>query len=173
MTDKTAFWRNPVLMLVFILPAVAIIAGIGLVVIAVRSGGSDSVTENVRRSAQVQTADLGPDAVAQRERLSAVMRVDMEQGVVEVLPVTGRYERSAPLQLTLVHPVRAAQDISLELVPSETGWRSEAEAEVDVGHDWNLRLAPGNAGWRLQGRLLRGQLAAHLHPALQDAADTP
>lgn len=171
MTDKTAFWRNPVLMLVFILPAVAIIAGVGLVVIAVRSGGADSVTENVRRSAQVQTVDLGPDAVAQRERLSAVMRVDMEQGVVEVLPVTGRYERAAPLQLTLVHPVRAAQDISLELVPSETGWR--AEAEVDIGHDWNLRLAPADAGWRLQGRLLRGQLAAHLHPALQDAADTP
>lgn len=171
MTDKTAFWRNPVLMLVFILPAVAIIAGIGLVVIAVRSGGSDSVTENVRRSAQVQTADLGPDAVAQRERLSAVMRVDIEQGVVEVLPVTGRYERSAPLQLTLVHPVRQAQDIRLDLSPSETGWR--AEADVDVGHDWNLRLAPGDAGWRLQGRLLRGQFAAHLHPALQDAADTP
>ncbi|WP_129136644.1 FixH family protein [Luteimonas sp. YGD11-2] len=171
MTDKTAFWRNPVLMLVFILPAVAIIAGIGLVVIAVRSGGSDSVTENVRRSAQVQTVDLGPDAVAQRERLSAVMRVDMEQGAVEVLPVTGRYERGAPLQLILVHPARAAEDIHLELQPSETGWR--AEAEVDVGHDWNLRLAPGNAGWRLQGRLLRGQLAAHLHPALQDAADTP
>ncbi|PJK00564.1 nitrogen fixation protein FixH [Lysobacteraceae bacterium NML91-0213] len=171
MTDKTAFWRNPVLLLVFILPAVSIIAGIGLVVIAVRSGGSDSVTENVRRSAQVQTADLGPDAVAQRERLSAVMRVDVEQGVVEVLPVTGRYERGAPLQLVLVHPARAARDIRLELQPSETGWR--AVAQVDVGHDWNLRLAPGDAGWRLQGRLLRGQLAAHLHPALQDATDTP
>ncbi|QCO68324.1 nitrogen fixation protein FixH [Luteimonas yindakuii] len=171
MTDKTAFWRNPVLMLVFILPAVAIIAGVGLVVIAVRSGGSDSVTENVRRTAQIQTADLGPDAVAQRERLSAVMRVDVEQGLVEVLPVTGRYQRGEPLSLTLVHPARAAQDISLELAPSETGWRTEAE--VDIAHDWNLRLAPADAGWRLQGRLVGGQFAAHLHPALQDAPDAP
>ena len=50
------------------------------------TGGADPVNDPVRRVAQIQTTDLGPDAAAKRLGLSAVLRV--EDGVVEVLPAT-------------------------------------------------------------------------------------
>ncbi|NZA28535.1 FixH family protein [Luteimonas sp. SJ-92] len=168
MTEHPSPWRNPVMWLVFVLPGIAIVAGVGLVIVASRSGGSDAIPDQVRRTAQVQVADLAPDAVAQREKLSAVMRIDAERDLVEVLPVSGRFMRDETLRLTLAHPARADEDRELLLQPTETGWR--AEAAIDTGHDWNLRLAAADGRWRLQGRLARGELAAHLHPALQDDA---
>ena len=59
-------WRNPVMWLVVGLPLLSIVAGVGLVVTAVRTGGADPVNDPVRRVAQIQTTDLGPDAAAKR-----------------------------------------------------------------------------------------------------------
>lgn len=163
MNRLRALLGNPVLLLVILLPAIIVVAGIWLVIVASRQG-SDSVADDVRRTAQIQTRDLGPDEVARRERLSAVLRVDVDNGIIELLPVTGSFDRSAPLRLQLLHPSRAAEDLSLPLPPGGHGWRSEAR--FDTHHDWNLRLSDGAGRWRLQGRWQRDQLAAHLHPAL-------
>src|SRR5690625_469048 len=172
MTQKLPFWRNPVLILVFVLPAIAIIAGIGLLVMALRTGGDDPVLDEVRRTARgAQVTDLSADEAARAGRYAAVVRVDPEAGTVEVLPVNGRFVRSAPLYLVLSHPIHAAEDERLQLAPSDTGWRTEAA--IDTGHDWNLRLSPADREWRLQGRLSRGELAARLQPALQDAGTDP
>lgn len=155
-------WRNPVMWLVVGLPALSVVAGVGLVVIANRDG-NDAVPDAVRRTAQVQVADIGPDAVAQREGLSAIVRSDA--GIVEVLPVTGAFDRARPLRLVLLHPAKAADDRTLTLQPTDTGWRTDAE--VDPGHDWNLRVEADDGRWRLLGRLPRGQHAARVSPALQ------
>ena len=172
MTQKLPLWRNPVLILVFLLPAISIIAGVGLLIMALRTGGDDPVLDEVRRAARgAQVTDLSADEAAQAGRYGAVVRLDLEAGTVEVLPVSGRFTRSAPLQLVLSHPVHAAEDIQLQLAPSDTGWRTEAG--IDTGHDWNLRLFPTDREWRLQGRLERGELAARLQPALQDAGNDP
>lgn len=155
-------WRNPVMWLLVGLPAASVVAGIALVVIA-NLDGNDAVPDPVRRTAQIQQVDLGPDAVAQRERLSAIVR--SEDGVIEVLPVTGEFDRAKPLRVVLLHPARAAADRALTLAPGPTGWRTKAT--VDAGHDWNVRLESGDGRWRLLGRLPKGQHAAHLRPALQ------
>ena len=155
-------WRNPVMWLVVGLPVVSIVAGVSLVVIASRDS-NDAVPDRVRRTAQIQVADLGPDAVAQRERLSAIVR--SEDGIVEVLPVSGDFQRAAPLRVALTHPARAAEDVSLDLAPTESGWRGRAT--LDAGHDWNVRVEPADGRWRLLGRLPKGQHAAHVRPALQ------
>ena len=83
----------------------SIIAGVGLVITAVNTGGADSVTDKVDRMSQIQTTDLGPDNQAQVLKLSAILRVD--GGMVEVLPVTGEFKRNAPLRLSLEHPLQA------------------------------------------------------------------
>src|SRR5690606_22598170 len=44
----------------------SVVAGVGLVVVATRSGGADVVRDDVRRVSQIQTADLGPDAQARK-----------------------------------------------------------------------------------------------------------
>jgi len=160
-------WREPMVWLVVAIPAAAIIAGVTLLVVAVRSGGADVVADPVQRTAQMQVADLGPDARAQELKLSAIVRtgaVRGGKGVLEVLPVDGAFDRKAPLTLALHHPSRAELDRTLSLVPTATGWR--VEGQIDLGHDWNVQLRPADGTWRLQGRWPAGQQATYLRPAL-------
>jgi len=159
--------RNLVMWLVIGLPIVAIVAGVSLVVIALRSGGDDAVIDTVQRTAQIQTTELGPDERAREMKLSAILRVDPKS--VELLPVDGGFAagqvpRDAALTIVLSHPSQATQDRTLELEPSELGWR--ADAQIPLDHDWLLQLTPADRQWRLHGRLLTGQQAAHLGPAL-------
>ena len=144
------------------LPAASVFAGMALVIIASRSGGADVVRDDVRRVSQIQTADLGPDGRAHTLGLSAVLRAD--EGVLEVIPATGEFERDAPLRVVLQHPSLGSEDLSLELAPSETGWR--LQQPIDHGHDWIVELAPADGSWRLQGRLPRQQHATRLAPSL-------
>ena len=165
--SQTSLWRNPVMYLVIGLPLLSIVAGVGLVVIASAAGGSDAVSDPVRRVSQIQTTDLGPDQTARKLGLSAVLRV--EDGVIEVLPATGRFVHDAPLRLTLEHPTRRAEDLQLQLPAQGAGWR--IEQAVDADHDWVVHLRPIDGTWRLQGRLPRQQHAARLAPTLGGGDD--
>ena len=141
-------WREPMVWLVAAIPAAAVIATVALLVTASRSSGTaDDVADEVRRTAQVQVADLGPDAMARRLRLSAVVRASNARGkeLVEVLPVEGQFDRRLTLSLALHHPSHAELDRTLLLVPTPTGWRSEGS--LDLSHDWNVRLSPTGNGW--------------------------
>lgn len=168
-------WRQPVVWLVVALLAATVAAGVSMVFIAGGDGNNDAVADQVRRTAGAQVADLDADALARQLGLSAIVRVDAKRGTVQVLPVSGEFDRARPLRLSLHHPVRAAEDRVLALAPSDTGW--EAAATIDRSHDWNLQLVPEDAApedatpdstsWRLRGRLPKGQQAARVAPALQ------
>jgi hypothetical protein len=159
---RRSSWSNPVMWLVVGLPLLSIVAGVGLVVVAARNGGDDSVSDEVRRVSQIQTSDLGPDEAAGKLGLSAVLRV--EDGIVEVLPATGGFARAQPLQLLLEHPTREAEDLHLQLAPEGPGWR--LRQAVDPGHDWVVQLRAADGSWRLHGRLPKQQHAARLAPLL-------
>jgi hypothetical protein len=163
MDEQRPPWREPMMWLVVGLPLASVVAGIALVVTASRSGSNDAVADPVQRTAQIQVADLGPDARAQQLRLSAIVRFDRR--LIEVLPVTGQFSREQPLRLALRHPARASADVELLLRPTKTGWR--APAVIDDSHDWNVQLLSEDGRWRLRGRLPKQQRAAHLKPALQ------
>lgn len=156
-------WRNPIVWLVIALPGTVVIASIVMLFIA-GAGGNDEIRDDVTRTAQIQTTDLGPDAVAAEQKLSAIVRTD-EDGFVEVLPVSGTFDHKAPLRLTLAHPADSGRDIELMLAPGELGWR--ADATPDDSHDWKVQLGPQDSHWRLQGRLPKGQQATNLRPSLQ------
>lgn len=149
--------------LVAALPLASVVAGISLLVISARSGSIDAVADPVQRMAQIQVSDLGPDERARTLQLSAIVRVG--SGMVEVLPVSGEFDRSAPLRIALRHPVLASADRVALLSPGELGWRGKMD--VDGSHDWSLQVTAADGHWRLRGRLLKGQLAAHLKPALE------
>ncbi|MBS7457424.1 FixH family protein [Coralloluteibacterium stylophorae] len=156
-------WRNPVLWLVVLLPLASIVGGVALVVTASRNSGSDdAVGDTVRRTGQIQTAELGADATAGALKLSALLR--SADGAIEVYPVTGEFERGRPLEVVFEHPSHQEMDRTLTLAPTALGWA--AEAEIDPGQHWNIRLAPADARWRLRGRLGRDGHAAHLRPIL-------
>ena len=162
MTETKSFWREPMLWLVIGLPLASVVAGVGLVIVASRSGSSDSLAEDVQRVAQIQTTDMGPDHEAGTRKLSAIVRI--EEGTLEVIPVTGEFDRKAPLRLTLLHPAQAQGDRVLELLPSARGWK--LQVALDDAHDWKLQLQPADARWRLKGRLPRQQHAARLAPSV-------
>jgi hypothetical protein len=163
MTDqqKRPVWREPMMWLVIGLPLASVVAGVILVGLATRDA-SDSVGDVVQRTAQIQVSDLGPDARARELGLSAIVRID--EGYVEVLPVTGEFDRTQPLRVLLRHPTLAAVDMELSAVPGDHGWRTAAEVALD--HDWTLEVMPEGRPWRLQGRLPKGQRAAHVKPSL-------
>lgn len=149
--------------LIAALPLAAVVAGVWLLVVAMRSGGSDAVADPVQRTAQIQVSDLGPDERARQLQLTAIVRVGT--GLVEVLPVTGDFDRSAPLRIALRHPTLASADREALLQPHELGWR--ARMDLDGTHDWNLQVTGDDGHWRLRGRLPKGQLAAHVKPAVE------
>lgn len=164
--NHVPFWKIPAMWLVIVLPALAIIGGIAMIVVASRSGGNDGVADRVQRTAQIQTADLGPDAVARERGLTAIVR--SQDGIVEVIPVTGEFDRKAPLRVDVRHPTRQADDLTLTLAPTGTGWRAE-EALSDA-HDWTIEARDATGAWRIVGRLPRGEYATRLDPALEAAA---
>jgi len=161
-------WREPMVWLVALIPVAAIAATLWMVLAASDAPGTDdAVADPVRRTAQVQQADLGPDARADALRLSAVIRRSARgtRQVVELLPVDGAFGSANVLSLALRHPARAEADRTLLLRRTDSGWRGEAD--FDVAHDWILQLMPADGSWRLQGRWPARQQAAYLRPALQ------
>jgi hypothetical protein len=155
-----AAWREPLVWLVFGIPAIAVVALVWMLFIAAGPGSTDSVDPAVKRTAQVQVADLGPDEAAARLRLAALLRVDGKE--LEVLALHSGFDTASPLRLALRHPTRSELDHELLMPATPTGWR--APLDLDLSHDWTLQLAPQDGAWRLRGRLQRGQLSARLQP---------
>ena len=154
-------WRQPMMWLVIGLPAVTVVALVSLVIMAAGPGSTDSIDTSVRRTAQMQTADLGPDQAAARLQLAALLRVDGAS--LELVPLHAGFDTGKPLGLAMRHPVRSELDRDFLLQPSGGTWRVPAPA-LELGHDWTLQLAPEGGAWRLQGRLVKGQLSARLQP---------
>ena len=145
------------------LPAASVVAGVLLVVTAVRAGGADEVDTTVQRRAQIQLSELGPDEAAHRLQLAALVR--LEPDAVELLPVSGPLPRAKQLVLTLSHPTDATQDRRIELAPSANGW--QAAAAIPADHDWLVRVTPTDGHWRVVGRMVRSA-PTRLGPALPD-----
>ncbi len=167
MTEPRRAWKEPMVWLVVVIPALSVVASIALLVAAARSSGNnDMVADNVQRTGQAQDADLGPDARAMALKLGAVLQ--SQDGMLRVFPAGGDFLHSQPLHLQLLHPNRQDDDVSLTLVPDELGWHVAHTA--DPGHDWIVQVSDGDGAtpvtWRLRGRLPRGQRATHLGPAL-------
>jgi len=167
MNDPRPARKEPMVWLVFLIPALSVVASIALLVAASRSSGNnDVVVDNVQRTGQIQVADIGPDARAIELKLGAVLQ--SEDGMLRVFPAGGKFLRSQPLYLQLLHPNRQDGDVALILQADDLGWH--VEHITDPGNDWNVQLsdaaATTNDSWRLRGRLSRGQRATHLGPAL-------
>lgn len=161
MSETRPAWREPMLWLVLGLPAVAIVASLGLVYQAVHAGPDDGVLDAVQRTGQMQVADTGPEQRAARLGLSVTLLFTDQD--TQVVPVTGAFDRSVPPKLTLAHPADDDHDLHPALQATAQGWAGQA-VRVD-GNDWLLRLEAADGSWRLSGRLTRGQQALLLRAA--------
>ena len=163
---KDKAWREPMVWLVFGLPALVVVAGISTLVIAIKHRDGGEVTDQVQRTAQIQQTDLGPDARAGAMGLRVLLRE--RDGRIEVLPVAGNFPHGQSLRLVAEHPTDRAQDRVLVLQPqaNPAGWLSKDAFETARLHAWKFTLTPGNEAWRLRGRMPKEQSAIVLLPAL-------
>lgn len=157
-------WREPIVWLVIVLVGASMAGSVQLLRLAYRDGPVDAVADQVQRTGRAQHTDLSPDMRAAAKGLSAIVRVDLNGEFVEVLPVSGKFDHSAPLELRVQHPVHASEDQVVTLLPYESGWRASLALTTD--HDWRMQLLPTDGTWRLRGRLSQDQQAAHLAPAV-------
>lgn len=162
-SPPSSAWRQPVFWLVLGLPLLGVVAGVGIVVAAVSSGGSDALSSRVRRTAQIQLEDTAADLAALQRGLSAQLQRDGEHGLL-TLRMSGDIAADE-LELQLLHPAQAKRDRVLVLHRAGEGWLSDTDIAVDGR--WTLRLQPRDGSWRLAGRLEANAAQASLRPLWQ------
>lgn len=163
MSSHGGMWREPMMWLVFGLPAVVVVAGVAMIPMFGDSQAIEDVLDEVHRTGQIQQTDLAPDLRARELNLSAHLLVTGD--TIELRPVSGTLPAGEVLELTLEHPSLATRDLTVQLQPTQGLWR--AQAQLDGTHDWKLALAPGDGAWRLTGRLAHAEVSALLAPRLQ------
>ncbi|RZA11367.1 MAG: nitrogen fixation protein FixH, partial [Lysobacteraceae bacterium] len=135
-------WRQPMVWMVVGIPTIAVVSLVWMLWLAAGPGSTDSVDPDVRRTAQIQTVDMGPDEAAAKLGLAALLRLDGD--ALEILPLHAGFNTTRPLQLIMQHPARQDLDRALVLQPSPLGWRVET-AGLDRTHDWTLQLTQQGA----------------------------
>ncbi|MCK7592760.1 FixH family protein [Pseudomarimonas salicorniae] len=139
---------EPMLLLVWGLPAVVVVAGLVTLGIAIRAGQLDASSDAVRRMAQVQQTDMRADAQALRRGLSASLRV--EDGALQ-LQLLGAGEADDALSLHFEHPSNSKLDRHIALQRDGSVWT--ARIDLPVADHWRLVLRASDASWRLDGEL--------------------
>lgn len=159
-----AAWREPMLWLVAALPALGVLAGALIVVAALRAGGTDALSTDVRRTGQIQQENLTPDLAAARDGLVGELHVDAAGGLR--LDLSGRESTDDTLlQLRLIHSSESRRDREVVLRRQGGQWLGQLDAAADTS--WTLRLQPADGRWRLGGRLPAGAAAAPLQALWQ------
>jgi hypothetical protein len=156
-------WLQPELWLVVGLPLATLLGGAATLRLATGDLSVDGEAEGVRRTAQVQTAELGPDLAAARRGLQGELRVDRERARISV-DLRGDVGADDTLQLSLLHPLHAGHDMELQLQRRNGDW--SAALPAGANQRWRLVLRDPAQQWRLVGRLPAGASAARLRPAL-------
>lgn len=159
-----AVWREPMLWLVVALPALGVLAGLLIVVAALRSGGADALSTDVRRTGQIQQENLAPDLAAAKAGLVGQLRLD-GAGSLHLDLSGSAAVNDETLQLRLIHTSEARRDRDVVLRREHGQWRGRLDAPTDTG--WTLRLQPADGRWRLAGRLPAGASAAPLQALWQ------
>ena len=164
-------WWRPELWLVLGIPLLTIAGGLVTLGLARGDLSADGAHEGVRRTAQVQTADLAPDAAAARAGLRAELRVDRASGEVRVRLPMAIAARDG-VEVDFLHGLQAGRDLHARLQPREGAW--VAALAPDADSRWRVVLADRERRWRLVGTLPRGGTTLSLQPALSLAsAGTP
>ena len=164
--SKHPWYREPMVWLLIALPAVVIAGTVFAIVLATRAGGGDAFPSAVRRTAQIQADDLAPDRKAIALDLHGSLSIDPSTGAVwlalENLPAS-----TLKLHLDLIHPARAAEDMSTDLV--RAGENFAGRIENATGKVWSVLVSDAESTWSVTGRFDPATNSATLAPALSEA----
>lgn len=162
-TIARPWFREPMVWLVIALPMTAVVAGLSTLAIAIRSGSTDAVPDVVRRTLQIQDADIAADRRAIELGLRGELNIDAETGAIAAR-MQGLGENTPALTLRLLHAGRASRDLEVRLVQAGETWHGRVDGAK--GQAWNIELSAPDHSWRVGGRLDPGAARSALMPML-------
>ncbi|SDD17193.1 FixH family protein [Aquimonas voraii] len=157
------WFREPMVWLVIALPLTAVVAGLSTLAIAIRSGSNDAVPDVVRRTLQIQDADIAADRRAIELGLRGELSIDLETGAIAAR-MQGLSDGVPSLTLRLLHAGRASRDLEIRLIQSGEAWHGRVDGAA--GQAWNIELSSPDHSWRVGGRLDPGATRSELMPML-------
>lgn len=164
--NRTLMARSATLAVIIALPVATLVAGIWTLKIA-GSGGLDTVSDPVRRTAQVQVVDAEADEAARLLGLSAELH--WASGQSKLVPVSGDASAwPSGLTLRLEHPLREALDTDIALERQDGQWVGSG---FDASVGWRVSVLPSNGSWRLVGRWSRGAQTLSMRSAWDPSED--
>ncbi|MBK6726013.1 MAG: FixH family protein [Xanthomonadales bacterium] len=155
-----AWYRQPVMWIAIALPAISVLAGVGLAITA--HGGLDVSPDPVRRVAQVQISDQGADRRALELGLHAELELAAAAVVVQFAAGNTPPATNA-LLLIAVHATDSGQDRRIPL--SSCGADRYCADSAPGNARFDLVLADAGGTWRIVGVRELGQQRVALAPA--------
>lgn len=143
-----SWYREPWPWLLMLAPAAAVVMGIVMLVLGLRSDDGLVVDDYYKRGLAINQV-LDREARAAALGLSAALSFSPERDRVRVV-LSGRAERVTHATLRLVHPTRAGQDQAVVLALGAGGALEGGFAPVPPG-TWRLVLEDPGGAWRLTG----------------------
>lgn len=131
------------------IPAISVVGGVSVVVVAVRNADSVVADDWYKRGLAINV-DLERERLAADLGISAALSVDGGGRGVQVGLQGGATDGERALTLELHHPTHAERDVVLGLVRGPDG-AFHGTAPTDVRGRWHASLAPDNGAWRLAG----------------------
>jgi|LakMenE01Jun11ns_1017448.scaffolds.fasta_scaffold9818019_2 hypothetical protein len=144
----TPAWHEPLVWLVFGIPALTVVAGLITVWIAVQRADSNVAEDYYKRGLAINRS-LDREARAQALELVAEVRLSADRSLT--LRLSGKVSPPESILLTLTHPVHAEQDRRVVLQRGNDGlYRAVAAPIARVAWD----LAIESLDWRITARHL-------------------
>jgi uncharacterized protein len=143
------WYREPWPWLLMLGPALVVVAGINLMVVAF-AGADALVADDYYKQGLGINRSLAREARARQLQLAAEVQVSRSQKRVRV-SLGGAADASPSLMLLLRHPTRAADDRAIALARIAPG---VYEGRFEPAHPgaWHVQLEDSGGGWRLAGR---------------------
>ncbi len=149
MTDSTPWYRQPLVLMIILLPASVVVASFITLYLAIRSDDGLVEDDYYQRGKEINRV-LDRDHAALRYGLQGRVLVDAARGVIHVQLSANAPIAPPRLNLKLLYATRAGQDHTITLTRDADGAYQAALPTLVQGH-WYLQLS--DADWRLNGEL--------------------
>ena len=143
------WYREPWPWILIAIPAVSVILGIVMVVLAVRTNDG-LVTGDYYRQGLAINRVLEREAKARALGIQASIGFDPSRTLIHAI-IAGDVRRDRVLRISFSHPTRAGLDREAVLSPDGTGtWRGRI-APLAAAEKWHVIVEEPRTGWRLTG----------------------
>lgn len=150
----TRWYRQPYVWLVISIPGSAVLFGIFMLVVSIRTYDGLVVDDYYKRGLEINRV-LDRDRAAAEQGLRAELRLEAS-GIALMLDAHSTFAMPASLALGFYHATRGGMDRTLTLRRDASGIYRANFPPLAAGA-WNVQAEDGD--WRLLGRMVSGQRA--------------